>query len=100
MASWTDTWERHATPEKFDVVDKVSEIAGGRGTEPAQVALNWVKDRPGVTSPIIGARDTGQLEKSLDATGWSLSEGELESLEETAALPYAYPYSMISRANS
>ncbi|CAN5163423.1 aldo/keto reductase [soil metagenome] len=100
MASWADTWERHATPEKFDVVDRVSEIAGERGTEPAQVALNWVKDRPGVTAPIIGARDTGQLEKSLDATGWSLSEEELESLEETAALPYAYPYSMISRANA
>lgn len=100
MASWTDTWERHATPEKFDVVDKVTEIAGERGADPAQVALNWVKDRPGVTSPIIGARNTGQLEKSLDATGWSLSEGELESLEETASLPYAYPYSMISRANA
>lgn len=100
MASWADTWERHATPEKFDVVDRVSEIAGEQGTEPAQVALNWVKDRPGVTAPIIGARDTGQLEKSLDATGWSLSEEELESLEETAGLPYAYPYSMISRANA
>lgn len=99
MASWTDTWERHATPEKFDVVDRVAAIAEKRGKEPAQVALNWVKDRPGVTSPIIGARNLDQLEKNLEATGWSLSADELDSLEETSALPYAYPYSMIARAN-
>lgn len=100
MASWTDTWERHATPEKFDVVDRLAEIARERGKEPAQVALNWVKDRPGITSPIIGARNLGQLEKNLEATGWSLSAEELESLEEVATLPYAYPYNMIARANA
>jgi aryl-alcohol dehydrogenase-like predicted oxidoreductase len=100
MASWTDTWERHATPGKFDVVDRVKAIAEDRGKEPAQVALNWVKDRPGVTSPIIGARNQEQLDKNLAATGWELSEKELDSLEETSALPYAYPYSMISRANA
>jgi len=100
MASWTDTWERHATPEKFDVVDRAKEIAEDRGKEPAQVALNWVKDQPGVTSPIIGARDLDQLEKNLGATGWSLSEEELAALDETSALPYAYPYDMISRANA
>lgn len=100
MAAWTDTWQRHATPEKFDVVDRVATVAGARGKEPAQVALNWVKDRPGVTSPIIGARSLEQLEKNLGATGWSLSPEELDSLEETSALPYAYPYNMIARANA
>lgn len=100
MAAWTDTWQRHATPEKFDVVDRVATVAGARGKEPAQVALNWVKNRPGVTSPIIGARSLEQLEKNLGATGWSLSPEELDSLEETSALPYAYPYNMIARANA
>lgn len=100
MAAWTDTWQRHATPEKFDVVDQVATVAGTRGKEPAQVALNWVKDRPGVTSPIIGARNLEQLEKNLGATGWSLSPEELDALEETSALPYAYPYNMIARANA
>lgn len=100
MAAWTATWQRHATPEKFDVVDRVATVAGARGKEPAQVALNWVKDRPGVTSPIIGARSLEQLEKNLGATGWSLSPEELDSLEETSALPYAYPYNMIARANA
>lgn len=100
MASWGDTWKRHATKAKFDAVDKVVRVAKDRGKEPAQVALNWVKDRPGVTSPIIGARNTGQLDNNLGSTGWSLNKGELEALEEATALPYTYPYGMIAGANS
>jgi aryl-alcohol dehydrogenase-like predicted oxidoreductase len=100
MASWGDTWKRHATSEKFDIVDRVCEIADSRGKEPAQIALSWVKDRPGVTSPIIGARNVEQLDKNLGATGWSLEERELDSLEEVSAMAYAYPYNMIARVNA
>jgi aryl-alcohol dehydrogenase-like predicted oxidoreductase len=100
MASWGDTWKRHATSEKFDIVDRVCEIADSRGKEPAQIALSWVKDRPGVTSPIIGARNVEQLDKNLGVTGWSLEERELDSLEEVSAMSYAYPYNMIARVNA
>jgi aryl-alcohol dehydrogenase-like predicted oxidoreductase len=100
MASWGDTWKRHATSEKFDIVDRVCEIADCRGKEPAQIALSWVKDRPGVTSPIIGARNVEQLDKNLGATGWSLEERELDSLEEVSTMSYAYPYNMIARVNA
>ncbi len=100
MASWGDTWKRHATSDKFDIVDRVCEIADSRGKEPAQIALSWVKDRPGVTSPIIGARNVEQLDKNLGATGWSLEERELDSLEEVSAMSYAYPYNMIARVNA
>ena len=82
------------------MVDEVAKIAKARGKEPAQIALNWVASRPGVSSPIIGARDVQQLEGNLGAVGFSLEDSEVESLEETAALPYAYPYNMIARANS
>lgn len=100
MAAWSDTWNRHATPEKFDIADKVSEIASSRGKSASQVAYNWVKDRPGVTSPIIGARNLEQLEDNLGAMGWSLEQEELDSLDEVSGLPYTYPYGMISRVNS
>jgi aryl-alcohol dehydrogenase-like predicted oxidoreductase len=100
MASWGDTWKRHATSDKFDIVDRVCEIADSRGKEPAQIALSWVKDRPGVTSPIIGARNVEQLDKNLGVTGWSLEERELDSLEEVSAMSYAYPYNMIARVNA
>jgi aryl-alcohol dehydrogenase-like predicted oxidoreductase len=100
MASWVDTWKRHATPEKFDIVDRVCEIANSRGKEPAQIALSWVKDRPGVTSPILGARNVEQLDKNLGVIGWSLEERELNLLEEVSSLSYAYPYNMIARVNA
>ncbi len=100
MAAWSDTWERHATPEKFDIADEVARISESRGKSASQVAYNWVKDRPGVTSPIIGARNLQQLEDNLGATGWSLEQQELDALEELSQLPYAYPYALISRVNA
>jgi aryl-alcohol dehydrogenase-like predicted oxidoreductase len=100
MASWGDTWKRHSNSEKFDIVDRVCEIADSRGKEPAQIALSWVKDRPGVTSPILGARNVEQLDKNLGAIGWSLEERELNLLEEVSSLSYAYPYNMIARVNA
>ena len=100
MASWQDTWQRHATPEKFDIVDRVVEIAESRDKKPAQVALNWCKDQPGITAPIIGARNLDQLENNLGATGWTLSEDEMSALDELSDPGYAYPYNMISRANA
>jgi aryl-alcohol dehydrogenase-like predicted oxidoreductase len=79
----------------------VCEIANSRGKEPAQIALSWVKDRPGVTSPILGApRNVEQLDKNLGATGWSLEERELNSLEEVSAPSYAYPYNTIALVNA
>ncbi|WP_205544113.1 aldo/keto reductase [Rubrobacter indicoceani] len=100
MADWGDTWKRHATEAKFDAVDKLKRVAKDKGKEPAQVALNWVKDRPGVTAPIIGARNIEQLRGNLASTGWSLDESEKDTLEEATALPYTYPYGMIAGANS
>lgn len=82
------------------MVYRVVSIAEKRGKEPAQVALNWVKDRTGIASPIIGAWSPEQLENNLGATGWALSPDALDSLEEISALPYAYPYNMIARANA
>jgi aryl-alcohol dehydrogenase-like predicted oxidoreductase len=59
-----------------------------------------VKDRPGVTSPILGARNVEQLDKNLGAIGWSLEERELNLLEEVSSLSYAYPHNMIARVNA
>lgn len=100
MAAWQDTWRRRAVPEQFDVADRVAEIARERGKSASQVALSWVKDRPGITAPIIGARNMEQLEDNLGVIGWSLGEEEFTSLEEVSAPPYSYPHSMISRANA
>ena len=57
----------HFTDESFDVLEAVQAIANEKGCTPGQVALAWCKDKPGVTSPIIGPRTMEQLEDNLGA---------------------------------
>ena len=59
----------------------------------AEVALSWVTDRPSVTSTILGARTTQQLETNLKAAGLHLTADETASLDEASDLHAAdYPY--------
>jgi aryl-alcohol dehydrogenase-like predicted oxidoreductase len=72
----------------FDVVDRLAEVAAGRGDPPQQVALAWLMHRPGVTAPIVGATKVEHLEDALTAEQLSLSSEEIERLEELY-LPHA-----------
>ena len=51
------------------IVEAVARAADGLGWTPIEVALAWVRDRPGVTAPIVGARTAAQLEAALDRGG-------------------------------
>jgi len=75
-------------PTDFDIVDRVTEIAGERGVPAAQVALAWLLQKPGVTAPIIGATKPGQLEDAIAAVQLELSADEITRLEEPY-LPHA-----------
>jgi aryl-alcohol dehydrogenase-like predicted oxidoreductase len=74
------------------VAATVRDIASARGRTPAQVALNWVLHRGGVTSPIIGARTLEQLEDNLGCTGWFLDDDAVSTLEEASAIDLGYPH--------
>jgi aryl-alcohol dehydrogenase-like predicted oxidoreductase len=76
----------------YDVVEVLVEVAKDRGASPAQVALAWLLARPAVTSVIIGARTSGQLDDNLGAADLSLTAGELARLEEVSRPPLLYPY--------
>src|SRR6202044_791660 len=60
-----EAWDRRGTPRAWDVIDAVQKIAGQRDVSMAEIALAWVSGRPAVTSTILGARTTGQLEANL-----------------------------------
>jgi 1-deoxyxylulose-5-phosphate synthase len=66
----------------FDVVDRLNEVAAGRGDKPAQVALAWLLHKPGITAPIVGATKLEHLEDALAAEELSLSAQDVERLEE------------------
>jgi 1-deoxyxylulose-5-phosphate synthase len=72
----------YAAPSDFDIVDRVAAMASGRGVPPAQVALAWLLQRPGVTAPIIGATKLGHLEDALAGERLDLTEDEVRQLEE------------------
>ena len=66
----------------FDVVDAVSEVAAERGVPPAQLALAWLLQRPGVTAPIVGATKRAHIEDALAAEKLELTADETRRLEE------------------
>ena len=66
----------------FDVVERADEVASERGVSTAQVALAWLLHRPGVTAPIVGATKLEHLDDALAAEQLSLSDAEIERLEE------------------
>src|SRR4026209_3037928 len=75
----------------YRIVDTLTEIGSARGVTPAQVALNWVMNKPGVDTVIIGARDEAQLRDNLGAATWRLTADEMLALDEVSALPEPYP---------
>jgi 1-deoxyxylulose-5-phosphate synthase len=66
----------------FDVVERADEVASERGVSTAQVALAWLLHKPGVTAPIVGATKLEHLDDALAAEQLSLSDAEIERLEE------------------
>jgi 1-deoxyxylulose-5-phosphate synthase len=66
----------------FDVVEAADQVASERGVSTAQVALAWLLHKPGVTAPIVGATKLEHLADALAGEQLSLSEAEIERLEE------------------
>lgn len=81
----------------FSCVDVMREIAKARGVSVAQIALAWLLHRPVVTSVIIGATTSDQLDDNLAATKVALSADELARLDKVSALPSEYPGWMMER---
>jgi 1-deoxyxylulose-5-phosphate synthase len=64
------------------VIERLGEVAADRSVSPAQVALAWLLNKPGVTAPIVGSTKLEHVEDALAAEELSLSEDEIERLEE------------------
>jgi aryl-alcohol dehydrogenase-like predicted oxidoreductase len=83
--------EQHRTERAARIVEAVVTAADGLGTSPLAVALAWVRDRPGVVAPIVGARDTGQLTGSLAAEDLTLPPAIRAALDDVSGIELGYP---------
>jgi aryl-alcohol dehydrogenase-like predicted oxidoreductase len=76
----------------YKVVDALDAVAAETGKTVPQIALNWLLQRPTVSSVIIGARNEEQLRQNLAATGWNLTPDQVAALDKASAQPPVYPY--------
>jgi aryl-alcohol dehydrogenase-like predicted oxidoreductase len=76
----------------YRVVDALDKVAQETGKTIAQIALNWLLQRPTVATVLIGARDEAQLRQNLGAVGWNLTSEQVATLDEASRVRPAYPY--------
>jgi aryl-alcohol dehydrogenase-like predicted oxidoreductase len=76
----------------YRVVDALDEVARQTGKTIPQIAINWLLQRPTVSTVIVGARNEDQLRQNLGAIGWALTAEQIAALDAASATTRAYPY--------
>jgi aryl-alcohol dehydrogenase-like predicted oxidoreductase len=76
----------------YKVVEAIDEIAAETGKTVPQIAINWLLQRPTVSSVILGARNEEQLRQNLGAIGWTLSADQIAKLDAAGSITPIYPY--------
>jgi aryl-alcohol dehydrogenase-like predicted oxidoreductase len=76
----------------YQVVDVLGALAEESGKTITQVALNWLLQRPTVSSVIVGARNEEQLTQNLGAVGWNLNPEQMARLDAASKRTLSYPY--------
>jgi aryl-alcohol dehydrogenase-like predicted oxidoreductase len=88
------------TESTYDLVDALVEIAAEVGGSPAQVALRWVQDRPGVSSTIIGARRIEHLLDNLGALGITLTPEQCTKLDDLSDPTLPFPHDFLEKVQA
>jgi aryl-alcohol dehydrogenase-like predicted oxidoreductase len=92
---WDDSAETRGTEQAYQIIDALLEIAAETGKPISQISLNWIIQQGKVTAPLMGARTERQLEQNLNAITWSLTDEQLETLNNISDIGEPSPYSFI-----
>jgi aryl-alcohol dehydrogenase-like predicted oxidoreductase len=84
-------WDNEDARKVLQALEEVA--AGYPGASLSQVALNFVRRQPGVSSVLIGARRIDQLKDNLAAATWSLSDADMAKLDRASRKGLPYPVS-------
>jgi len=76
----------------YQVVDAIDVVARETGKSVPQIALNWLLQRPTISTLIIGARTEEQLKHNLGCLGWKLTAEQIARLDAASEPPLPYPY--------
>lgn len=80
-----EAYDRRNTDRTWRILEAVERIAEERRVSMSQVALNWVRNRPAVSSVLLGARTVEQLQDNLGALAWNLDDNEMDILTTASA---------------
>ncbi|HEX5130938.1 MAG TPA: aldo/keto reductase [Candidatus Krumholzibacteria bacterium] len=83
---------RRANERNLAIIVVIEAIAKETGRSPAQVAIRWAMQKPGVASVIIGARTPAQLDDNLQAATFDLSADQVQRLDAASAIEMGYPH--------
>jgi aryl-alcohol dehydrogenase-like predicted oxidoreductase len=78
-----------------NIATVVMKIAEEKGSTPARVALNWIRQQEGIQIPIIGARIPEQLNDSLLCIGEELTPQEIQRLNQISAIELGFPHDFL-----
>ena len=78
----------------YRVIDALDQVAEETGKTVPQIAINWLLQRPTVSTVILGVRNEQQLQQNLGAIGWALTAAQIAKLDAASATTPAYPYSI------
>jgi aryl-alcohol dehydrogenase-like predicted oxidoreductase len=93
-----EAYDRRNTERTWAVIDRVAAVAEAHGCSLGQIALAWVRQRPSVSSVILGARTVDQLDDNLRSADVTLSDDEMDALSVVSAPGIAdYPYRMLAQ---
>jgi len=81
-----------ANEQNLKIAGTVVEVAKRVGCTPSQVALAWLRTRPGSIIPILGARRLAQIRDNLSCLNVSLPEEELRRLDEASRIELGFPH--------
>jgi len=82
--------------DNLRIAAEVIKVADEIGKAPSQVALNWVRQQPGVIIPIIGAKTEKQLKDNLECLNFTLSEKHMTQLSETSKIDMGFPHDFLT----
>jgi len=90
---WKATnWDDMAKDQTWKVLDAVESVSKETGKSMSQVSLRWLMQKPGVTSPIIGAKNMEQLKDNLGSCYFSLTDEQMKTLDDASYVTPPYPF--------
>jgi len=85
--------------EHLKIAEKVIEVSNEIGCSPSQVAINWVRQQPGVIIPIIGAKTQAQTNDNIDCLKFSLNEEQINEMSKVSKIDLGFPHTFLSSDN-